>query len=124
MDYYFAKDKTPEYRYSLVESTNTATIWATRSTNKFTLTHLVISNNAAAAQLLTFSVGSTSTGPANVAVFAIGASATISPVIGPLDGSAVAYNLYMKPVASATNGLSVTAFGFEDIIDDVSKTLT
>lgn len=124
MSYYFAKDKNPEYRYTLVESNNTATIWATRSTNKFTLTNLVISNTAAAAGLLTFSIGSTSTGPANVMVFAIAASATISPVIGPLDGSAVAYNLYLKTTASATNGISVLACGFEDTIDDVSRIVT
>ena len=124
MNYYFAHDKTPSYRFTSVNTAGTTTLWTVPSTSKLTITGLTVTNNAAAQQL-TFSLGSSSTAPASWYVMQIGASATINPVFGPIDGSAAAYNLYVNGSGTgATNGQAILVTGFMDPTQDVSRTVT
>ncbi len=68
---------------------------------------------------MTFSAGSTETGPAVVMKFTVGASAFIAPVIGNIDGSAADYNLYFKPTSTDANGQFILLTGYETKISGI-----
>lgn len=46
-------------------------------------------------------------------MFAVGASATISPIFGLIEGTIMAAPLWGRPSAGATNQWAVTVTGFE-----------
>lgn len=121
MNYYFATDKTPEHRVTTVNSAGTTAVWTVRENNKFTITGIALTNNAAA-QEVKFVAGSTNGNPSmDVAKFNPAASGFISPVLGPLDGSAANYNLYViGDGTGGTNGQHIVLTGFETPIDGVS----
>lgn len=114
-NYYFYPDKTPEWRYQRFDATTTLALWTPRTGNKFVLTGLHITNNAAAGTFAIF-LGTTDAGPNKVAQFTLAASSSIAPVFGPIDGSGANYILYGRPASSPTSGFHVTSTGFEDTL--------
>lgn len=75
------------------------------------ITALTISNNAAAGTIrVTFG----DVGGSNIAEFTVGASATISPVIGAIECTMYDRGIYATPsTSSSTGGWRITAQGFE-----------
>ena len=110
---FFAKNYTPLYKYARFDAIQTTgAVWTPATGRKLVLTGLTITNNAAAGTFLLF-IGSSNVAPAKIAQFTIGASATIVPVFGPIDGSAANYILFMGTSSGGTDGSHVFATGFE-----------
>ena len=118
MGYYFARDKTPEYRSAtLASAATTSTIWSPRTGNKWVVDSLTIAANLGA--VIKFYKGTTTSGPDLIVTFVVGGSDYIS-LNAIIDGSATTNYLYATTDTGSTGGQYVFATGFEDTIADVA----
>lgn len=110
---YFSHGKTPEWRYQRWDATTTLAIWTPRTGNRLVVTNLHIANSASVATTFVIFMGATNSAPARVFEFVLGASAQISPTFGQIESTAVNYILYGRPASSPSDGIHLTATGFE-----------
>ena len=117
MNYYLARDKTPEYRSATLESAaTTATVWGPRTGNKFVIENINIGANLGA--VINFYKGTTTSGPESVATFVVGGS-SYACIDGLIDGSTSGYNLYATTDVGSTGGQYLFVTGFEDTVDEL-----
>lgn len=114
MSFEFYNYKTREYRYTEFDATSTIALWTPRASAIVAFDGLSITNNGAAGTfLLSWSNSSSATPGAKIATFTVGSSATITPVIGMIQGTIMDQPLFGRPAVGGTNSWYVTVTGFE-----------
>jgi len=110
-NFYLNRGYTPQTQYQSWVNTTPLAIWTPTTSTRVILTALTISNNAAAGTMV-ISFGNT--GGSKIAEFTVGASLTISPMIGSIETTAYDRPIFGAPsTSSSTGGWRVTAQGFE-----------
>lgn len=110
----FYTGKTREYRYTEFDATSTLALWTPRASATIAFDGISIANNGAAGTfLLSWSASSTAAPGARIFMFTVGASATITPFIGLVEGTIMGAPLWGRPSVGATNQWAVTVQGFE-----------
>lgn len=110
-NFYLEKGYTPETKYQQWETLTTLAIWAPPADKRVVITGLTISNNA---ETGTFRIIFNNTTASKVAEFTVGASLTISPLIGAIESTAYGIEIMGRPsTSSSTGGWRVSAQGFE-----------
>lgn len=111
-DSYFKRGLAPQTRFTMINATTTATIWSPTTSTKVVLTDLVITNNGAA-QTIEIVWGNLNINDRRIFNFYVGASATITPTFGPVEGTMYDRIISAVPTAAASYGFCITASGFE-----------
>lgn len=110
----FYNGKTREYRYTEFDASTTLALWTPRASAVIAFDSITISNNGAAGTFLfAWSNSSSNTPGAKIFTFTVGASATVSPQIGLIEGTIMDQPLFGRPSSGATGQWSVTVTGFE-----------
>ena len=109
-NFYLRKGLSPQYRYTEFDASTTLAIWTPTTSTKVVLTGLAITNNAAAG---TFLITFGNLAGTKISEFTVGASATVTPFIGPIESTMYDRSIFGRPSSSPTNGWRVTAYGFE-----------
>ena len=109
-NFYINHGYTPQNRYTEFDASTTLSIWTPTTSTRIVLTGLIITNNAAAG---TFLITFGNLAGSKIAEFTVGASATITPLIGAIECTMYDRSIFGRPSSSPTNGWRVTAQGFE-----------
>lgn len=109
-NFYLKSSRTPQWRFQSFGGAGTLAIWSPTTSTKVVLTGLTMSSNLGGTFALYWS---RSSGGTKIAEFTVGASATISPIIGAIEGTTYDATLWGNVSATGTDGFKVTAFGFE-----------
>lgn len=109
-DFYIEHGYTPMTKYTEFDASTTLSIWTPETGKRVVITSLMISNNAAAGTMRFVFDNTTAT---KIAEFTVGASTSISPLIGAIESTVVSGRIFARPSSSPTNGWRVVAQGFE-----------
>lgn len=109
-NFYLEHGYTPQYRYQRWDATSTLAIWTPTTDTKPVITGITITNNGAAG---TFLIVFNNTTADKIAQFTVGASATITPAIQAIQGTAANIQIMGRPAVGGTDTWHVHAAGFE-----------
>lgn len=108
-EFYLSKGWTPATRTVNVSGTDTFTVWTPESTKRVIITELTVSTNAAGTIVFYFDHPS----EVRIAEFMLGASSTISPMIGAWESTVVGGKIRARTGVGLTDGWRINAVGFE-----------
>lgn len=108
-EFYISKGYTPETKTTLINGTNTLSVWTPAAGKRVIATELAISSNVGGTIAFYFDNAK----QFKIAEYMLGGSATISPAIGQWESTAVGFGIIAKTGASSTDGWRVNLTGFE-----------
>lgn len=110
----FYPAKTREFRYTEIDATTTLALWTPRASAVIAFDGLTVANNGAAGTFLFAWSNSSSAAPgAKIMTLTVGASASISPVFGLIEGTIMDQPLFGRPSSGSTGQWCITVTGFE-----------
>lgn len=110
-NYYLSKGYTPINKEVVISGPNTIAIWTPVTGNRVILTELnIVANQKGTIVFLMYdpNIGT------RVAAFSMGASGTIAPDIGCIEGTMVSGSIYAVTLGNSTEGWRINMTGFED----------
>lgn len=93
-----------------IDGLDTITVWNPVAGNRVYVTNVSVAAGAVGSTIAFYFDNTTSQ---KIAEFAVGASATISPIIGGWESTVVSGRIFARVSNSATNGCRVNLTGFE-----------
>ena len=109
INYFLKRGDTPMNKTTLIHGVNTISVWTPVAGKRVTVTNASISSNIGGTIAFYFD----NTTSQKIAEFMVGASATVSPLIGQWESTTTAGRIFARVGASATDGWSVNLTGFE-----------
>ena len=107
--YYISKGYTPESKTTLINGLDTLSVWTPSAGRRVIATELNVSSNIGGTIAFYFDNAK----QFKIAEYLLGASASISPMIGQWESTAIGFGIIAKVGASATDGWRVNLTGFE-----------
>ena len=110
-NHYLSKGYTLKNKEVVISGPGTVTVWAPVAGNRVILTELnIVANQKGTIVFLMYdpNIGT------RVAAFSMGASGTIAPDIGCIEGTMVSGSIYAVTLGNSTEGWRINMTGFED----------